>query len=468
VDGGVPKLPWVAGIALALTCAGTARAHDPARGIGLTWASSATDALPLIVANRGLVFADRDNGSVRFSLRCAEGFGASVADVPGVFFDGPDSLVVSVYSGTLRTSDRACTLASGTGLSGSSFGAVVQDAAISSRLYVTSRTIQTTAALFVSEDLGRTWAARFTNPANEYYDALLVAPSDAQRLYASGRRLDRDQKKLLFLSSVSLDAGKTWQDTSFDSKLTPFAVHPQHADVVFAYEAMDTLETVFRVLRSDDRGVSYASVLEGVPQPVAFATSGPGAPSWLGLSTQGGHGGLYRSEDDGMHFERAHADTVQRATCLIERQGRLWLCANMAPNENGVWFSDDEGNSFQKFMSFADVTAPVPCDGEPQALCARAWLDFDRELHPPDDVDTVARDAGTPDAGGPPPQQPPSSLPQPAGCQLGSSPAPPLRTWCGSVAVVMAALRLRRRRKCSEAAAPVKLPCSSTRTNTAI
>jgi hypothetical protein len=436
-----PLVAW----ALALMCSMPARAHAPPIGLALKWASSAEDALPLIVANRGLVFADRVGGGMRFSLRCAEGFGAGVAGVPGVFFEQADSLLLSVYSGTSRTSDRACTLQPAAGLVGTSFGSMVQDLTSPNRVYVTSRTTEATAALFVSEDYARSWSPRFTNHVDEYYDSLLVAPSDARRLYASGRRLDRVQKKLQYLSSVSLDAGETWRDTPFVTKLTPFAVHPRTADVVFAYESTDTLETVFRILRSDDMGSTYASILEGVPQPLALTASSAGTSLWLGLSGAGGQGGLYRSEDDGMHFERVHADTVQQASCLAERQGRLWLCANMAPNQSGVWFSDDEGDSFQKFMTFADVTDPVPCDGEAQALCARDWRDFDAELHPP------IHDAGLPPnadsasaaAPAPSPANPPHTR-HASGCQLASSRAGSTLHWYWAVAACWAALRRRR------------------------
>jgi hypothetical protein len=233
------------------------------------------------------------------------------------------------------------------------------------------------------------------------------------------------------LSSVSLDSGKTWQDTPFETKLTQFAVHPQNADIVFAYEPTDALGTVFRVLRSDDKGKTYKSVLEGVPLPVAFTASADDASQWLGLAGLSGAGGLYRSTDKGLHFERVHADSIQQATCLTERQGRLWLCANMAPNTNGVWYSDDDGASFQKFMIFADVTDPVPCDGEAQALCARAWLDFDTELHPPDYDAGVATDASAFETGAEPstPESEPAPKQPGGGCQLGSPQAPALGSW---------------------------------------
>lgn len=350
----------------------------------------------MIIANRGLVFADRRAGALVFSLRCAEGFGASVAGVPGVFFDPTGSLLLSVYSGVAASSDRACTSQPSAGLAASSLSAAVQDVASPARLYVTSRTLDTRAGVFVSEDYGRTWSARFTNRVDDYYDTLLVSPSDARRLYASGRRIDRARGGSLYLSSRSLDLGESWQDTPFASELVLFAVHPRLADVVFAYQASDALETRFTILRSGDGGVSFEPVLEAAAQPAAL-TASSASTLWLGLSGPAGQGGLYRSSDDGRHFERVHAETIEQASCLQQRGERLWLCATMAPNTAGVWFSRDEGASFEPFMIFADVTEPVPCDGEAQALCARAWLDFDGELHPGSTLATVAPSAGAAD-----------------------------------------------------------------------
>jgi hypothetical protein len=207
------------------------------------------------------------------------------------------------------------------------------------------------------------------------------APSDPQRVYAAGQRADRVNGKLLHLCAVSSNGGVDWQDQIMPSKIIPFAVHPNDADVVFAYEPIDNIEVQVRVLRSTDGGANFAPVpeLEDVRQPTSLSASG--GALWLGI---GGDGGLYRSQDDGEHFERVHAESVQSVTCLVERQGRLWMCANMAPNTNGIWFSDDVGGSFHKLLTFDEVTQPVMCDDlEAQVACSRAWYDYDIELHPP-------------------------------------------------------------------------------------
>lgn len=449
-------------LALALGLPAGVRAHDPARGLSLVWPSVQATAPSLIVSNRGLVFVDAVEGGSRLSLRCSEGYGASVSDLPGVFLADQGAITLGVYSGTSTTPDRGCTLEPSSGLSGDSLGTSVADPSAPSQLFVSSRSFQVPAGVFVSEDFGRTWSKRFTNRMDDYFDALLVAPSAPQRLYAAGRRADRVNNKVIYFTSVSLDAGKSWEDHALPTEIIPFVVHPKNADVLFAHEPTDSLKTIFRVLRSEDRGAHFVSVLEGVPKPTAVAVSEAGSTLWLGI---GGQGGLYRSADDGRHFERVHADSVQSVTCLMQRQGRLWMCANMSPNTNGVWFSADEGASFEKMMVFADVTEPVHCEaGEPQALCARAWYDFDIELHPPEDdagvdagisADAAANGGGALDAGAEaepdaeaedPKETDAAALPEDkkkgSGCQTAASG----RLNLSALALLLTAVALRRRR----------------------
>lgn len=397
--------------ALALAVAAGARAHDPAHGTSLVWESDSAAGTPLIVTNRGIVFHDERDEEVAFSLRCRDAYGGGASDQPGVFFSASDDgVVIGIYSGVYATSDRGCSTEAGTGLpDGESLSNLVRVAGPPARLLVSTRTFTGTSGVYASEDDGRTFTEAHRNPTDQYYDGLITAPSDPLRVYAAGRRADQVNKQLFFLCSVSVDGGTTWQDQVVPTKLVPFAVHPRQPDVVFAYQPVDRLETVYRVLRSEDRGASFTPVLEYCPPLDADAGAGPGADAgadggaeecvprgtlsmplrkptslaatdgalWLGI---GDKGGLFRSTDDGLTFEQVHRDSVQSVTCLTQRGERLWMCANMAPNTSGVWYSDDGGESFEELMTFPDVTSPVMCeDLEAQVLCSREWYDFDLE-----------------------------------------------------------------------------------------
>jgi MYXO-CTERM domain-containing protein len=441
---------------------GSASAHDPPHGRALLWESAEADALPtMIVANRGIVFADAvEGGQVTYSLRCYQAYGGGITEPPGVFASEPGSLTIGVFSAVSATSDRACSFQPSSGLPADveSLSVAVQDVEAPNRLFVASRTFSTRAALFVSEDYGQTWSERFENPVDDYFHALFPTPADPQRLYAAGRRVDRTNQKLIFFSSVSLDAGLTWQDHALATKIIPFAVHPHDADVLFAYEPLDVKETVYRVLRSGDRGATFEPVIEGLPLPTSVAAD-DASSVWLGI---GGEGGLYRSTDGGRSFEPVLEDSVQSVSCLVSRQSRLWMCANMAPNTDGIWFSDDQGATFEKWMVFADVTQPVMCtDDAAQAVCASSWYDFDTDLHPtPRDagieagVDTDAdapdgdvepEDAGVPDDGQAADAMVPSRSKKPSsGCQ--AAPAGAAAPWGACFAGLALLVMLRRRR----------------------
>jgi hypothetical protein len=369
-------------------CAAPARAHEPPKGIGLLWESDVAAAPAVIITNRGLVFADEADTGLRFSLRCIEAFGANIGDRLSAFLAPDDALSVGVYNGVSTSSDRGCTLAKGSGLppTGETLGNVVGAVGAPGRLFVSTRTFSGYAALFQSEDYGRTWSERFKNPVDHQFDVLLVSPASPQRLYAAGRWRDLVNQKLNFVTVRSQDLGASWQEQEAPLKAAAFAVHPGNADVVFAYQPIDTLETQFRVLRSADGGASYTPVLENVAQPSAIAAGADGS-LWLGIGGIGanaGRGGLYRSSDDGLHFEKVFADGVNAVSCLERRQGRLWMCANLKPNFDGIWFSDDDGVSFRRWMIFQDVTQQVACSDENAiSVCSRAWYDYDTELHPP-------------------------------------------------------------------------------------
>jgi photosystem II stability/assembly factor-like uncharacterized protein len=366
--------------ALASVLATGARAHESPHGTQLVWEDDAADTKPLIVTNRGLVFADEVDGETRFSLRCSQAYGAATSDRPGVYLEGSGRITIGMYNGVLATTDRACSTQAGTGLpAGESLANL---AGVSpARLLVSTLTFKGTSGVFKSDDGGRAFSMSFRNPTDQYYNRLLVAPSDPQRVYAAGQRADRVNQTLIFLSSISRDGGATWEDRVVPTRLVPFAVHPSKPDVVFAYRPTDMLETEYEVLRSEDSGANFTAVIEKVRKPTSLAES-DGGVLWVGI---GEAGGLFRSGDDGRTFVKAHEGSVQSVTCLTRRGERLWMCANMAPNTNGVWYSDDGGESFEKLLSFEQVTHPVMCDDlEAAVVCSKWWYDFDLELHPPD------------------------------------------------------------------------------------
>jgi hypothetical protein len=357
-----------------------ANAHSLPFGTGLVWPDAASSALPLIVTNRGLVFPDERSGQVSYSIRCQDAYHANTSDRPSMFVQADGTLTIGGYDEVYQTRDRGCSVSSAQGLPELPVSEPVADVNTPSRMFLTTRSLAQVAGLYVSEDHGASWSERFKNNAKEYYEQLLVAPSDPLTLYAAGIRADAETVEVTFYCSRSRDGGKSWQDHAMDGKVVPFAVHPQDANVVFAHRATDKLESSFDILRSGDGGQTFQLALAGIREPTGLVASPDGAALLLGVDTN--EGGLYRSLDNGRSFVRVLADQLQRVTCLAQHAGRLWLCGNMAPNVEGVWVSDDAASSFANVMTFAAVTQPVLCEGAALALCAGDWYDFDLEVRP--------------------------------------------------------------------------------------
>jgi hypothetical protein len=367
-------------------------AHSLPYGVALVWPDTLSSALPVMVTNRGLVFADGTGAQAEFSIRCNDSYGANTSDRPLAYQQSNGTLTVGVYDRVFQTSDRGCSLVGSTGLPDMlTITDPISSASAPERVYVATRTLQQAAGLFVSEDHGHTFSQRFTSKLNEYYEAIVVAPSDAQRLYALGLHYDKANLQVIFYSSVSTDGGKNWVDTVTDAKITPLAVHPTKPDVVFAYRATDKYETNFDILRSEDQGKNYKVVLANAYLPTGFVAAGNPSTLYLGMAF---HGGLYQSRDDGQTFQTLLPDQIQRVTCLAEHAGKLWLCANVAPNLDAIWVLKDDASGFDKVMSFDAIRKPVACS-DPAAIeaCAQPWRDFDLEVHPPAD------DGGVQDGG---------------------------------------------------------------------
>ena len=356
-----------------------ARAHSPPFGVALSWVDPTSDGLPLIVTNRGLVFADGKTAEPGFSVRCNEGYGANTSDRPSAYLEANGDLTIGIYNQVYRTADRACSLTAGTGLPALPITSLLSAAGAPQRMYVATRSLQQQAGVFASEDHGRTFSERFKNKPDEYYEALVIAPSDAQRLYALGLHVDRANVQVIYYSSVSSDGGRSWDDHVVPAKIIPLGVHPTKPDVLFGYQPTDKLEITFDVLRSEDRGKTFKTVLPGVLMPTALVGAKDPSTLFLGVN---GQGGLFRSLDDGLHFEPLIADQIQRITCLAAHGEKLWLCANIAPNLDAIWTLNESATGVDKVMSFDAIGQPVACEGPALATCAGPWYDFNLELIP--------------------------------------------------------------------------------------
>jgi hypothetical protein len=369
-------------------------AHELPRGLGLAWHDSAPAALPIVLTNRGLIFAEGGG----LALRCAEAYGATVAERPHLVAEagGTGILVVTPLS-VQWTDDRACTLESSEGIADDYYGGFAE-APDGMNLLVSTLAPDAVSRVLASADGGRSWTTRSENRTHEVFTELAMAPSDPQRVYASGTRVDREAQTLTELWASSTDGGAHFDVIDLVRDRSVLAVHPQNPAIVFATQPTDDLAPTYRLLRSEDSGASFVTVLDGLSSVSGPVATDGGSVLWIGV---GRNGGLFRSTDGGIVFTRVY-EALREVHCLHERQGKLWVCGNHAPNVDGVWSSSDGAQTFEQVLTFPEVSEPVAC-GADDSICNVPWHDWVVELLPPPMSDAGVADAGAvlplPDAG---------------------------------------------------------------------
>lgn len=161
----------------------------------------------------------------------------------------------------------------------------------------------------------------------------------------------------------SKDGGKTWVNikdvVDFDSHAVAYM--PDNPDVVLActgqgmFRSTDggdhfvdvnaTLDHRYLapiMIRPDNPKVIYAGASEGVP------------PMWFGRP-QGADAAFYRSEDQGLTWERLHPTQsgpilgAPRATCIDPKAPDTWFVGT-AIREGSVWMTEDGGESIRQIL----------------------------------------------------------------------------------------------------------------------
>jgi photosystem II stability/assembly factor-like uncharacterized protein len=264
-----------------------------------------------------------------------------------------------------------------------------------------------TSQIVRSDDDGQTWTDLGPPlPIDLLPLTIDVAPTDASRIYVSGR-LDktRDYASTLLRST---DGGQTF--TRFDVPESAqhhlayiAAVHPFDPDRVYVrvYDPQGT-----RVFMTEDGGATFRKIFTGTDQIYGFAVSPNGAHLALG----GPGDGIWIGAADGTNLTR-RSDILPN--CLGFGENGLYVCADQQKAPFSLGRSTDLGATFETLLRFdalcgetgcgADTASGRRCPGDWQTvgIAAGATCGLDAGARGPTDASSEAGAVGDAGAGAP-------------------------------------------------------------------
>lgn len=369
-------MSWRRFAALSFACScltRPAQAHAPPLANGIVWLTDDAGERAIVRTNRGLIVEDA--GGAGFRIVCNEAFDVALAEVPPIAVGASGRLLLGTYAANLVVSspDR-CDYDSASGPLDGLYPIDVK-ANAQGLIYAAVLPLDgSSAELLTTSDQGKSAQSLALLPGAP--SALQIAPSDDSRVYVSVTTAEGNESHGILLGSS--DGGQSFEQHPIEldaSELRVFllAVAPGNSDLLLARTQSRDGMTPERLLRSDDGGATFETVLSA-PGPLSALVQEDGTV-WAGAAD-----GLYRSDDDGASFQQVdQTSDLSRITCLAEHGGSVYACAFSA-GEFGVLSSAD-GRAFEWFLRFPQVSARLDCaaDTDEGKLCGDAFADWSEE-----------------------------------------------------------------------------------------
>jgi len=303
--------------------------------------------------------------------------------------------------------------------------------------------------VFRSTDNAVTFMPRGMVSQAIWWKSLAIAPSRAQRVYATGyqvagARADGGPLPPTAHVEITDDGGETWTESPlagvrFGTTPLVYALGVDRADpdVVLLASAGANPPGGDRLYRSRDGGATWREVL---------ATAGPILD--VAIEPTGGvlvaaAGGAFQSADGGATFS-AMANAPQLACVGRRDDGTIVGCGtNWEPDNQAVAATTDSA-TWHELLRFAELAGPLDCPAGTmeQSTCGSLWPSVQQQFGATGPAAACPRQPPLPD----PPPDPPGARPASRGC--GGAGAP-LAGQLGALALVggiCGTVRLRRRR----------------------
>jgi len=212
--------------------------------------------------------------------------------------------------------------------------------------------------VYRSTDVGVTFTARGMASPVILWKSLLVAPSDAMRVYLTGYQMTPSPIAHLFSTQ---DGGQSWPEsplTGVQLAATPLimiaAVDPADPQRIYLVSVGANAPDGDRLYRSTNGGATFTEVL-ATPQPIVNVVIRDATTVVVAAGQ-----GAFRSTDGGATFGAAAISP--HLGCLGKRpDGTLIGCApNWDPDFMAVGRSDD-ASQWQKIFRFVELAGPLCC-----------------------------------------------------------------------------------------------------------
>jgi photosystem II stability/assembly factor-like uncharacterized protein len=318
------------------------------------------------------------NGGQRWSWICEPAIGYGGFEDPMVSFTADGTILAGIFEGLSISHDLGCQwdFAPG-GLSGKYVIDLAVDKVDPTKgvLIISNSAGQDDAGapvfltqLWETTDSGKTWAQAGVNLPKEFLGLTVdTAPSDAKRVYVSGRYGPPDYLGAIHRSD---DRGATWQKLLIpgsDDVHLPYiaAIDPHDPDIVYVRLDGDPTD---QLIVSKDGGMTWNKVYESKGDLLGFALSPDGATVAIG----GDKDGLLTSPASSLAFTQASTVGVK---CLTWSAAGIYACADEFVDGFTAGVSTDQGKTFTPIMHLAELCGPLECAADTSVgmTCTAAW-----------------------------------------------------------------------------------------------
>lgn len=355
-----------------------ASAHEPPEIGQILWSRS-SDAI-VLRTNRGLIFGDASAQNWRYM--CSAAWGTPFGEQPDLAYLPDGRLLAATTQGLELSADEGCTWSGMTPFGSVRATSLAHHPLDPNRLYL-GVWDGDRSGLYATPDAGATWKQLLRIGTKDHLAQLLLAPSDPQRIYASGIAFDDRTRMFSFQITRSSDAGKSWQRSYIplewgEDEAVLLAISPVDPKVLLLLATSRKRgEEPDRVVISRDEGATFQTLLRAV-NLLSGAFSANGDTVFIV-----GHDALYRS--NAALTEAEPSGEAQFVSYVAPHEGRLFVCGNPSgfdPINAGVGVSADGGATFTKLMAFTDVTQTVACaaDSNTARACTALWTDWQVEV----------------------------------------------------------------------------------------